>query len=171
MAKTLQSAVETLERDKAQLQGRVHSLEQRLMGTDVSEDAAGAPSSGEEATVRSQNSLRIVINLFFPPCPPAGGAILEQLREEKEFAEGQVRARTIADHASSGVGGLSVLTVSRSSPPDQLPEQRHRGPAAEKRGAEDQTEETRSGRVQRQRRRRRVRRESRILSLSFQTKE
>uniref|UniRef100_A0A667YNC0 CLIP1 zinc knuckle domain-containing protein n=1 Tax=Myripristis murdjan TaxID=586833 RepID=A0A667YNC0_9TELE len=37
MAKTLQSAVETLERDKAQLQSRVHSLEQRLMGTQASE--------------------------------------------------------------------------------------------------------------------------------------
>ncbi|XP_029693200.1 CAP-Gly domain-containing linker protein 1 isoform X2 [Takifugu rubripes] len=64
VAKTLQSAVETLERDKAQLQGRVHSLEQRLEGTKASEDATGAPSSG--------------------------GAVLEQLREEKEFAEGQI---------------------------------------------------------------------------------
>ncbi|XP_056874625.1 CAP-Gly domain-containing linker protein 1 isoform X2 [Takifugu flavidus] len=64
VAKTLQSAVETLERDKAQLQGRVHSLEQRLVGTKASEDASGAPSSG--------------------------GAVLEQLREEKEFAEGQI---------------------------------------------------------------------------------
>eukprot|EP00066_Takifugu_rubripes_P013790 XP_011603056.1 PREDICTED: CAP-Gly domain-containing linker protein 1-like [Takifugu rubripes] len=64
VAKTLQSAVETLERDKAQLQGRVHSLEQRLVGTKASEDATGAPSSG--------------------------GAVLEQLREEKEFAEGQI---------------------------------------------------------------------------------
>lgn len=67
MAKTLQSAVETLERDKAQLQGRVHSLEQRLMGTKASEDATGAPTSGEEAAVRrQQNSVLIIINLFFP---------------------------------------------------------------------------------------------------------
>uniref|UniRef100_H3D7L6 CAP-Gly domain-containing protein n=1 Tax=Tetraodon nigroviridis TaxID=99883 RepID=H3D7L6_TETNG len=64
VAKTLQSAVETLERDKAQLQGRVHSLEQRLAGRRASEDQAGAP--------------------------PSGGAVLEQLREEKEFAEGQI---------------------------------------------------------------------------------
>lgn len=35
---------------------------------------------------------------------------------------------------------------------DQLPEQRDRGPAAEERGAEGQTEEARAGRVQRQRR-------------------
>lgn len=54
MAKTLQSAVETLERDKAQLQGRVHSLEHRLMGTQASEDDAGAPPSGEQAAVRSR---------------------------------------------------------------------------------------------------------------------
>ncbi|XP_056259052.1 CAP-Gly domain-containing linker protein 1 isoform X1 [Seriola aureovittata] len=65
MAKTLQSAVETLERDKAQLQGRVHSLEQRLMGTQASE--------GEDRE-----------------SPPSGDAALEQLREEKEFAEGQI---------------------------------------------------------------------------------
>uniref|UniRef100_A0A668W2J5 CLIP1 zinc knuckle domain-containing protein n=3 Tax=Pseudocrenilabrinae TaxID=318546 RepID=A0A668W2J5_OREAU len=38
MAKTLQSAVETLERDKAQLQSRVHSLEQRLMGAQALEE-------------------------------------------------------------------------------------------------------------------------------------
>lgn len=65
MAKTLQSAVETLERDKAQLQSRVHSLEQRLMGTQASE--------GEDREA-----------------PPSGEAALEQLREEKEFAEGQI---------------------------------------------------------------------------------
>ncbi|XP_042365701.1 CAP-Gly domain-containing linker protein 1 isoform X2 [Plectropomus leopardus] len=65
MAKTLHSAVETLERDKAQLQSRVHSLEQRLMGTQVSEE------EDREA-------------------PPSGDAALEQLREEKEFAEGQI---------------------------------------------------------------------------------
>lgn len=48
MAKTLQSAVETLERDKAQLQSRVHSLEQRLMGTQASEgEDREAPRSGE----------------------------------------------------------------------------------------------------------------------------
>lgn len=106
MAKTLQSAVETLERDKAQLQGRVHSLEQRLLGTKASEDATGAPSSGEEAAVTRQQNSVIIVNLFFPPRPPAGGAVLEQLREEKEFAEGQVRARTTRPVQ---VGG-SVLT-------------------------------------------------------------
>ncbi|XP_076613502.1 restin isoform X2 [Chaetodon auriga] len=65
VAKTLQAAVETLERDKAQLQSRVHSLEQRLMGTQAAE------GEGVEA-------------------PPSGDAALEQLREEKEFAEGQI---------------------------------------------------------------------------------
>lgn len=111
VAKTLQSAVETLERDKAQLQGRVHSLEQRLMGTQASENAAGAPPSGEEAAFRSlQYSVIFVINLFCFPCLPSGGTVLEQLREEKEFAEGQVRARALARHASSGGGGLSLLT-------------------------------------------------------------
>ncbi|KAM9306782.1 CAP-Gly domain-containing linker protein 1 [Pholidichthys leucotaenia] len=65
MAKTLQSAVETLERDKAQLQSRVNSLEQRLMGTQTSE--------GEDREA-----------------PSSGIAALEQLREEKEFAEGQI---------------------------------------------------------------------------------
>ncbi|XP_034565566.1 CAP-Gly domain-containing linker protein 1 isoform X2 [Notolabrus celidotus] len=61
MAKTLQTAVETLEKDKAHLQGRVHSLEQRLMGTQGSEGDREAPPTA-----------------------------LEQLREEKEFAEGQI---------------------------------------------------------------------------------
>ncbi|XP_068609022.1 CAP-Gly domain-containing linker protein 1 [Brachionichthys hirsutus] len=65
VTKTLQSAVETLERDKAQLQSRVHSLEQRLMGRQASE--------GDESEA-----------------PPSGGAALAQLREEKEFAEGQI---------------------------------------------------------------------------------
>ncbi|CAJ1070070.1 CAP-Gly domain-containing linker protein 1 isoform X2 [Xyrichtys novacula] len=66
MAKTLQSAVETLEKDKAQLQGRVQSLEQRLMGTQ------GSEGGDREA-------------------PPTGdSAALEQLKEEKEFAEGQI---------------------------------------------------------------------------------
>ncbi|KAG7498620.1 hypothetical protein JOB18_015329 [Solea senegalensis] len=65
MAKTLQSTMEALERDKAQLQSRVHSLEQRLKGTKASEEEdSGAPLSGHAA--------------------------LEQLREEKEFAEGQI---------------------------------------------------------------------------------
>lgn len=62
MAKTLQSAVETLERDKAQLQGRVHSLEQRLMGTQASEDEGGAPPSGEELGLSSRRrSAEVVI--------------------------------------------------------------------------------------------------------------
>ncbi|XP_024117066.1 CAP-Gly domain-containing linker protein 1 [Oryzias melastigma] len=65
MTKTLQSAVETLEKDKAQLQGRVRSLEQRLMGTQGSE--------GEECEA-----------------PSSGDAALQRLREEKEFAEGQI---------------------------------------------------------------------------------
>ena len=48
MAKTLQVAVETLERDKTQLQTRVHSLEQRLLGRQASEGGdSGVPSSGE----------------------------------------------------------------------------------------------------------------------------
>uniref|UniRef100_A0A4W5K4X9 Uncharacterized protein n=1 Tax=Hucho hucho TaxID=62062 RepID=A0A4W5K4X9_9TELE len=65
IAKTLQSAVEALERDKAQLQGCVTSLEQRLMGQQTSEGGdSGMPSSGD--------------------------AVLDQLREEKEFAEGQI---------------------------------------------------------------------------------
>ncbi|XP_068190242.1 CAP-Gly domain-containing linker protein 1 isoform X2 [Antennarius striatus] len=62
VTKTLQSAVETLERDKTQLQSRVHSLEQRLVGRQISE--------GEDFEA-----------------PPSA---LEQLREEKEFAEGQI---------------------------------------------------------------------------------
>ncbi|XP_072227561.1 CAP-Gly domain-containing linker protein 1 isoform X2 [Leuresthes tenuis] len=65
MAKTLQTAVETLEKDKAQLQSRVHSLEQTLVGTQASE-------GGDRQA------------------PPSGDAALEQLREEKEFAEGQI---------------------------------------------------------------------------------
>ncbi|KAI1881952.1 hypothetical protein AGOR_G00245330 [Albula goreensis] len=62
VAKTLQSAVQSLETDKAQLQGRVQSLEQKL---------AGAPES----------AVSIGTN---------GDAALAQLREEKEFAEGQI---------------------------------------------------------------------------------
>ncbi|XP_043952615.1 CAP-Gly domain-containing linker protein 1 isoform X3 [Gambusia affinis] len=65
MAKTLQSAVETLEKDKAQLQSRVCTLEKRLMGSQTSD------SEGKEA-------------------PPSGDPVLQQLREEKEFAEGQI---------------------------------------------------------------------------------
>ncbi|XP_031731009.1 CAP-Gly domain-containing linker protein 1 [Anarrhichthys ocellatus] len=65
VAKTLQAAVETLEGDKAKLRSRVHGLEQRLMGTQVSE--------GEDMEA-----------------PPSGDAALEQLRLEKEFAEGQI---------------------------------------------------------------------------------
>lgn len=54
MAKTLQSAVETLERDKAQLQSRVHSLELRLMGTQASEgEDVEAPPSGEGTMIRA----------------------------------------------------------------------------------------------------------------------
>ncbi|XP_055010121.1 CAP-Gly domain-containing linker protein 1 [Boleophthalmus pectinirostris] len=62
VAKTLQRAVETLERDKAELQSRVQSLEQRLKGKQVSNE--------------DQDD-------------PAGDAAFQQLREEKEFAEGQ----------------------------------------------------------------------------------
>ncbi|XP_008421550.1 CAP-Gly domain-containing linker protein 1 [Poecilia reticulata] len=65
MAKTLQSAVETLEKDKAQLQSRVCTLEQRLMGSQTSD------SESTEA-------------------PPSGNPVLQQLKEEKEFAEGQI---------------------------------------------------------------------------------
>ncbi|RXN25338.1 CAP-Gly domain-containing linker 1-like isoform X1 [Labeo rohita] len=62
MAKTLQSAVTSLERDKAQLQSRVNSLEQKLEGRQT--------GNGEEVT--------------------SGDAAIDQLREEKEFAEGQI---------------------------------------------------------------------------------
>lgn len=98
VAKTLQSAVHTLERDKAQLQGRVHSLEQRLMGTQASEgDDAGALLSGERRAVGGDQwaachlKLSSINVLLYGASPPAGDAALEQLREEKEFAEGQVR--------------------------------------------------------------------------------
>ncbi len=97
MAKTLQSAVETLQRDKAQLQSRVHSLEQRLGGTQASEgDNTEAPPSGEETIIRASTSLWkhvlfFLLTSFCFWCSPAGDAALEQLREEKEFAEGQVR--------------------------------------------------------------------------------
>ncbi|KAJ8287124.1 hypothetical protein GJAV_G00047920 [Gymnothorax javanicus] len=63
MAKTLQSAVQTLETDKAQLQARVHSLEHKL--------APESPGTAEDDT-------------------SAGDTTLDQLREEKEFAEGQI---------------------------------------------------------------------------------
>ncbi|XP_056117516.1 CAP-Gly domain-containing linker protein 1 isoform X1 [Rhinichthys klamathensis goyatoka] len=63
MAKTLQSAVTSLERDKAQLQSRVNSLEEKLEGRET--------GNGEE-----------VISV--------GDPTLDQLREEKEFAEGQI---------------------------------------------------------------------------------
>ncbi|KAK7125382.1 hypothetical protein R3I93_020909 [Phoxinus phoxinus] len=63
MAKTLQSAVTSLERDKAQLQSRVNSLEEKLEGRET--------GNGEEVT-------------------SVGEAALDQLREEKEFAEGQI---------------------------------------------------------------------------------
>lgn len=161
MAKTLQSAVQTLERDKAQLQGRVHSLEQRLMGTTASEDAAGAPSSGEEAAVRrQQNSVIILVNLFFPPT----SARRRRRSGAAEGREGVRRGPSKSGTNQAGSGGGSALTRVPVLSPDQLPQQRHRGPAAEERGAEDQTEEARPGRVQRQRRRRRVRRHSSIFS-------
>ncbi|XP_030623923.1 CAP-Gly domain-containing linker protein 1 [Chanos chanos] len=62
VAKTLQAAVKSLEKDKAQLQRRVHSLEERLEGRE--------PTQGEGGT--------------------SGDTALDQLREEKEFAEGQI---------------------------------------------------------------------------------
>nr|XP_040053278.1 CAP-Gly domain-containing linker protein 1 isoform X2 [Gasterosteus aculeatus aculeatus] len=80
VAKTLQAAVEALEGDKARLRSRVHGLEQRLMGTRASEGGdREAPPSGEEAR----------IDLFLSDAS-AGDAAMEQLREEKEFAEGQI---------------------------------------------------------------------------------
>ncbi|XP_042621477.1 LOW QUALITY PROTEIN: CAP-Gly domain-containing linker protein 1-like [Cyprinus carpio] len=57
-----QSAVKSLERDKAQLQSRVNSLEQKLEGRQT--------GNREEVT--------------------SGDAAIDQLREEKEFAEGQI---------------------------------------------------------------------------------
>ncbi|XP_016299571.1 CAP-Gly domain-containing linker protein 1-like isoform X2 [Sinocyclocheilus anshuiensis] len=62
MAKTLQSAVTSLERDKAQLQSRVNSLEQKL--------EVRQTGNGEEVS--------------------SGDAAIDQLRQEKEFAEGQI---------------------------------------------------------------------------------
>ncbi|XP_057177254.1 CAP-Gly domain-containing linker protein 1 isoform X3 [Triplophysa rosa] len=62
MARTLQSAVKSLERDKAHLQSRVNSLEQKLEGR--------PGGNGEVIT--------------------SGDAAMEQLRGEKEFAEGQI---------------------------------------------------------------------------------
>ncbi|XP_053500464.1 CAP-Gly domain-containing linker protein 1 isoform X1 [Ictalurus furcatus] len=62
MAKTLQAAVESLERDKVKLQSRVHSLEQKL---------EGRPRDDQD-----DNS--------------SGDAAISQLKEEKEFAEGQI---------------------------------------------------------------------------------
>lgn len=68
MAKTLQSAVETLERDKAQLQSRVHSLEQRLMGAQASEEGdKELPPSGEKIPqkIPDKRYKKIVCVLFF----------------------------------------------------------------------------------------------------------
>lgn len=47
VAKTLQVAVESLERDKVKLQGRVHSLEQKLEGRQSDDQEEN--SSGELA--------------------------------------------------------------------------------------------------------------------------
>ncbi|KAG7280137.1 hypothetical protein CRUP_003764 [Coryphaenoides rupestris] len=66
VAQTLRAAVETLERDKAQLAGRVQALEQRLVGRQSFE-------GGEDKDTEL-----------------AGDAALDQLKEEKEFAEGQI---------------------------------------------------------------------------------
>lgn len=65
VAKTLQSAVETLERDKAQLQSRVCSLEQRLVGMQTTEEEE-APPSGEEMAIMSVHAVHLiaVVNLF-----------------------------------------------------------------------------------------------------------
>ncbi|KAM9794403.1 CAP-Gly domain-containing linker protein 1 isoform X1 [Syngnathus typhle] len=65
VAETLRSAVATLEHDKAQLRERVRGLEQRLMGRSASEDD------------KQEKAL-------------PGDKAMEQLREEKEFAEGQI---------------------------------------------------------------------------------
>ncbi|XP_060765448.1 CAP-Gly domain-containing linker protein 1-like isoform X2 [Neoarius graeffei] len=62
VAKTLQAAVESLERDKVKLQSRVHSLEQKL--------------EGGQSDIQEVNS--------------SDAAAISQLREEKEFAEGQI---------------------------------------------------------------------------------
>ncbi|XP_066506860.1 CAP-Gly domain-containing linker protein 1 isoform X2 [Hoplias malabaricus] len=62
MAKTLQAAVESLERDKVQLQSRVQSLELKL---------EGRPTENQEED-------------------STGDAVVNRLREEKEFAEGQI---------------------------------------------------------------------------------
>ncbi|MCI4388093.1 hypothetical protein PGIGA_G00081550 [Pangasianodon gigas] len=62
VAKTLQAAVESLELDKVKLQSRVHSLEQKL--------------ESRQSDDQEENS--------------SGDAAISQLREEKEFAEGQI---------------------------------------------------------------------------------
>ncbi|GAA6107732.1 CAP-Gly domain-containing linker protein 1-like isoform X1 [Tachysurus ichikawai] len=62
VAKTLQAAVDSLERDKVKLQSRVHSLEQKLEGKQNEDQAENF----------------------------SGDAAISQLREEKEFAEGQI---------------------------------------------------------------------------------
>ncbi|KAM8828190.1 CAP-Gly domain-containing linker protein 1 isoform 2-T5 [Spinachia spinachia] len=71
------AVAKALEGDKARLRSRVHGLEQRLMGTRPSEGGdREAPPSGKEA--------RIDLSLS------DASAAMEQLREEKEFAEGQI---------------------------------------------------------------------------------
>lgn len=159
VAKTLQSAVETLERDKAQLQSRVRSLEQRLMGTQASEgEDIEAPPSGEGTMIRAlklfQSSFILSTCFLIPSCRRCSSGAAEG-REGVRGGTSKI-VRTLPTYASSDPFMFrSVLTW--LSPSDQLPEQRDRGPAAEERGAEDQTEEARAGRVQRQRRHRRVR--------------
>lgn len=64
VAKNLQSAVGALEKDKAELQSRVHGLEQRL-------NRKQAPE-GEDQDLRADD------------------VAFQQLKEEKEFAEGQI---------------------------------------------------------------------------------
>ncbi|KAK1800841.1 hypothetical protein P4O66_006017 [Electrophorus voltai] len=86
MAKTLQAAVETLERDKLQLQNRVHSLELELGGG----QPHGSPYSQPETS---------------------GDVDINQLREEKEFAEGQLRYECSAVSPMCQINFLNSVIV------------------------------------------------------------
>lgn len=162
MAKTLQSAVQTLERDKAQLQGRVHSLEQRLMGTQASSeggDAGAPPSGGRRAVGGGRWSCGHYCLLLLTPCvwcSPCRRRSTGAAEGGEGVRRGPSKTDRLTANRSAGVGLVRSYLRLLLPPSDQLPEQRHRGPAAEERGPEGQAEEAGAGRVQRQRRERRV---------------
>lgn len=158
VAKTLQSAVETLEKDKAQLQSRVNSLEQRLVGMQATEgEDLGAPPSGEATTIRAfalfWRYLFMSTCFLIRFCRRCSSGSVEGREGVRWGTSKNVKLlHKIYFIKSDHVQGCQFLSVSWLSPSDQLPEQCDCGPAAEERGAEDQTEETCSGWVQRQRR-------------------